>query len=145
MKASYRCEICNKVYNTEDDANHCEAKGIEIPCINVGDVIYFKDCEETPVAYEKYHDIDNRMGDYVLDSDSFWKDIYYHNYDQIIKYTISKIEQDGHRLLYILKGKGNHKLFWREDKKPDINYPTLDKTQIITIQNASYNRKIKEE
>jgi len=42
QKIQYQCEICHKLYYTEDQARGCESQGIEKPLVELGQTILFK-------------------------------------------------------------------------------------------------------
>ena len=52
----YKCEICGHLYRDIEEAQKCEARGYSEELVKVGDIIYFKDCKDTPILYGKLYE-----------------------------------------------------------------------------------------
>ena len=45
------CEICGRQSEDKDDIEKCENVGVPAPLVNIGDILYFNDCKETPILF----------------------------------------------------------------------------------------------
>lgn len=139
MKVSYQCEICYRTYKNEKDARDCESKGIETPALKVGDIINFKDCKETPIAYSKVYEKETWGYVYNEDVIDFWHECLAESSTDS-KYKIKEIIKDGHRIRYVVD---NMKTFSYEDygNWKTLEYPVFYNINVLNIMSASYNNK----
>lgn len=118
MITNYICEICGNWDTDKNKIIECEKRGIPIPLVEVGDIIYFNDCEQTPVFYGKIDrmldmDIDyefTREGQAIRKSEFFM--------NQIQKFEVLDIKIKGHNIEYRLGG----------DEEYGYNFVSLDLT-----------------
>ena len=52
LKTLYMCEICGRQSEDKEEIEKCENVGVPVPLVKVGDLIFFKDCKETPILFE---------------------------------------------------------------------------------------------
>lgn len=53
----YKCEICGRESANIEEIRECENIGIPKPIVSEGDIIYFKDCKDTPLYYEIFNSV----------------------------------------------------------------------------------------
>ena len=126
-KPLYECEICHTQNEDMEYILKCESKGVPRQLVNVGDIVFFKDCEETPIMY----------GANVFDYNFFQvktRCLAYTN--KGIHLTVIKINKNGHRISYILGLNDNALIGW--DFHGDC-YPVVNGNELMKkILNASY-------
>ena len=97
MITYYKCEICGATSTNKEAVIKCENKGAPIPLVKEGDIIYFKDCEETPVLHNSLPNgsyLRYKLTDIITKMEWFIGKLY--------KYRVLKIEIIGHDIKYIL-------------------------------------------
>ncbi len=120
LKTLYMCEICGRQSEDKEEIEKCENVGVPVPLVKVGDLIFFKDCKETPILFENEKiltEISNESSIYA----AIRKARIFLN--QLLKYKVQDIIVDGHEIEYRLQGiKGesvnfsasdDFKSFWR--------------------------------
>ena len=103
MKIIYKCEICGNTSETKSKIQKCEKQGIPRPLLNIGDTIYFKDCEETPVVFGMEKDFFSDLYDSDIIGMAIRK-VHSTLLNNIYEYKIRDIKIDGHSIKYILEG-----------------------------------------
>ena len=97
----YKCEICGRLYRDIEEAQKCEARGYSEELVKVGDIIYFKDCKDTPILYSKlYEYLDKGIRppkyiEYAYDHASI-------NFNILQPFEVYKIVYKGHDIYYYL-------------------------------------------
>lgn len=97
----YKCEICGRQSENKNEIEKCENIGVPVPLVNVGDIIYFKDCKETPILYGKEELLMKLSYDSII-CQSMKKARLFLN--QLLRYEVGDIIIDGHNIEYRLKG-----------------------------------------
>lgn len=101
LKTLYICEICGRQSEDKKEIKKCESVGVPISLVNIGDIIYFKDCKETPILFGN---------EKLLTEISNTGSIYYTMrkarifLNQLLKYKVQNIIVDGHEIEYRLQG-----------------------------------------
>lgn len=101
MKTMYMCKICGRQSEDKNEIEKCESVGVPVSLVNIGDIIYFKDCKETPILFGN---------EKLLTEISNTGSIYYTMrkarifLNQLLKYKVQNIIVDGHEIEYRLQG-----------------------------------------
>lgn len=101
MKILYECKICGRQSEDKNEIEKCENIGVPVPLVSVGDIIYFKDCKETPILYGKEE---------LLTKLSFDSNIYQSMkkarlfLNLLLRYEVSDVIINGHNIEYRLNG-----------------------------------------
>lgn len=104
----YKCEICGRESANIEEIIECENIGVLKPIVNEGDIIYFKDCKDTPLYYGILNSAIYKPKDFleVYQCASIF-------FDKLVPYKVPKIIIDGHDISYRLKGiEGKSKSFY---------------------------------
>jgi len=114
MKTIYVCEICDREYDTEEEAMQCESQGLESPILPVGSFVLTH-----PIQYGRFGWF-NGNKDWIiqaprgLHSKKDWDSTYYNFIYVITAVTYNKERRKGHIPRYHLatramtKETGNH-------------------------------------
>lgn len=100
MRVLYQCETCGRTSENKSDIEKCETKGIPKPLVNIGDTIYFKDCEETPVLFGEGKDPFSKL--YSDDIIGVTMREACTCLNQLCEYKVINIIIEGHNVEYIL-------------------------------------------
>lgn len=133
----YKCEICGRESINIDEIEECENKGIPTPIVSEGDIIYFKDCEDTPLYYGILNSLLNKSKDFL---EVYQKASIFFN--KLVPYEVSKIIIDGHDILYRLKGiEGKSKSFYSGsiDFEHGYYYPEIYGNEFMNEILKNYN------
>lgn len=101
LKTMYMCKICGRQSEDKNEIEKCESVGVPVSLVNIGDIIYFKDCKETPILFGN---------EKLLTEISNTGSIYYTMrkarifLNQLLKYKVQNIIVDGHEIEYRLQG-----------------------------------------
>lgn len=101
----YECDICGARSENKKWIEECEKKGRPIPLVNVGDVVYFKDCEETPILFGEEKKAPHNT--HLFDKNIVGKTMRLARQlflNQLCKYEVAEIKICGHKIEYFLKG-----------------------------------------
>lgn len=138
----YKCEVCGQIYENKKMAEECEKKEKPILLVNIGDIIYFKDCEKTPVLFGEEKKLpcysylfdDNCIGREMRKARSICLDVLY-------KYEVSGIKIYGHNVEYILRGiKGESTCFNASiDFEHFWHYPSIFGNDLMRKVLKEYN------
>lgn len=137
----YKCEICGRLSDNIKEIEECENKGIPTPIVNEGDIIYFKDCEDTSLYFGILKSILNNSEDFL---EVYQKASIFFN--KLLPYEVSKIIIDGHDILYRLKGiKGESASFYSGsiDYEHGYYYPEIHNNELMNEILEKYNKKFK--
>jgi len=137
----YKCEICGRLSDNIKEIEECENKGIPTPIVNEGDIIYFKDCEDTPLYFGILKSILNNSEDFfkVYQKASIF-------FNNLLPYEVSKIIIDGHDILYRLKGiKGKSTSFYSGsiDYEHGYYYPEIHNNELMNEILEKYNKNFR--
>lgn len=133
----YKCEICGRESTNIEEIRECENIGIPKPIVSEGDIIYFKDCKDTPLYYEIFNSV-------LYKSEDFFK-VYQQAsifFNQLVPYEVSKIIIDGHNISYRLKGiEGKSKSFYSGsiDFEHGYYYPEIHGNEFMNEILGNYN------
>lgn len=58
----YMCDICGRISTNKNQIIECESRGRSTPLVHEGDIIYFKDCQETPIYHYYINDKSPQIG-----------------------------------------------------------------------------------
>lgn len=119
-KTLYRCEICGAISEDKEKIEQCEKKGKPEPLVNKGDVIYFKDCKETPLLYGRNEMYLPKRVITVIDRARIFFNI-------LNPYKVKDIIIDGHHIEYVLSGTKGKSADWSatDNFEQWYHYPTI--------------------
>lgn len=135
----YKCEICGMESDNIEEIKKCESRGLPNAIVSIGDIIFFKDCKDTPL----YYWIANK----VLYSSKDFSEVYQRAtvfFNELLPYEVSEIIINGHDISYRLKGvKGKSKNFYSGsiDYEHGYYYPEIYGNEIMTEILEKYNKK----
>lgn len=137
MIVLYKCEICGEISENKSVIEACEKKGKPIPLVNVGDVIYFKDCEETPVLYGRKE---------IFEDDCISKTMRIASImlNRLCKYKVRYIKIHGHEIEYILGEIKGESVEWNacNDFEHWWHYPSIYGNDLMRkVLKKKYNDK----
>jgi hypothetical protein len=138
MKTLYVCEICGQTSEDKSVIEKCESRGVPTPLVNVGDIICFNDCPETPILYNHslyYGDIDLSPSMVnILNTAKLF-------FNQTCKYTVKRIDIDGHNISYKLGGiKGESVCMDGWNSSVSIYYPCINGNEFMKKVLQEYNQ-----
>lgn len=143
-KTLYRCEICGATSENKEMIEQCEKKGKPQPIVNEGDIIYFKDCKETPLLYGKevdgYFSFNFRLPKYIQDVVDRARVFF----NVLSPYRVKKVEIKGHNISYILGGIKGKSADWTSvdyGSGNTFHYPTIDDNELMQKILEKYNKK----
>ena len=143
-KTLYRCEICGATSEDKEKIEQCEKKGKPEPLVNEGDIIYFKDCKETPLLYGKETDdpFDFYFGlpDYVQKVINRARIFF----NVLNPYRVKRVEIKGHNISYILEGIEGKSVDWTSidyGSGNTFHYPEIDGNELMGKILEKYNKK----
>lgn len=140
MITYYQCEICGAKSKYKNAILRCENKGVPTPLVKEGDIIYLKDCKETPVLYVehpsspitypigKLHELKEEMRQFFI--------------GKLYKYKVSKIKIIGHDIKYILMPIEDEYAanFSYTDYAITYTYPTIEGNELMQKVLDLYNK-----
>lgn len=143
-KTQYRCEICGAISEDKEKIEQCEKKGKPEILVNEGDIIYFKDCKETPLLYGR--EVENYFGLYVE-----LPDYIQHVVDRarvffnvLNPYKVKKVKREGHNISYVLEGIDGKSADWTSvdySSGNTFHYPEIHGNEFMTQILEKYNKK----
>ena len=137
----YKCEICGAISENKSVIEACEKKEKPIPLVNVGDIVYFKDCSGTPVLYGE----EKSTSTHLFEDDSIGKTMRQARVflNHLCKYKVKDIKIHGHEVEYILGGIKGESAEW--NVSPDFeywwHYPSIYGNDLMRKVLEEYNSK----
>lgn len=148
----YICDICGRISTNKNQIVECESRGEPVPLVREGDIIYFKDCQETPIYHNYIHDKTPSSGmkkDYASHMDYLYHEeheLYRHitmSYligSDLREWIVSGIKINGHRIEYHLVTKpGRNRLIYGSPLSYEI-YPVIKSNEEMLKILDLYNK-----
>lgn len=143
-KTLYKCEICGEISEDKEKIEKCESKGKPKILVNIGDVIYFKDCKETPLLYEK--EVNNPISS-IFGMPTYIQDVIDRArvfFNVLNPYKVKDIQIKGHDISYILEGIDGKSVDWTSidySSGNTFHYPEIHGNKFMLEILDKYNKK----
>lgn len=143
MKKLYQCEICGYISEDEENVKKCENCGVPIPLANEGDIIYFSDCEETPILYDLY---DDKFFSIAFVGNDFYSlktkayNLARFEFNTLKKYKVEEISVIGHDISYklsMIEGESHQIVIY--NKCGTYYYPIIKGNNLMKKNIEKYN------
>ena len=137
----YQCEICGTISENKSLIEACEKKEPPIALVSIGDIVYFKDCAETPVLWGEEKSVyshlfaDDCIGRTMRQARIFL--------NQLCKYKVKDIKVHGHDVEYILGGIKGESQEWNASNDFEYwwHYPSIYGNDLMRKVLKRYNSK----
>lgn len=152
----YVCDICGRISTNKNQIIECESKGRPIPLVQEGDIIYFKDCQETPIYHNYINDKSPQIG-IVGNYQSYMSYLYVEECDlykhinisylvgsKLKEWIVAKLEIIGHDIKYYLvtkSGGGNFSYSLYHYFNPEWVYPVIESNDMMLKILNLYNKQ----
>lgn len=149
----YVCDICGRISTNKNQIIECENRGKPVPLVREGDIIYFKDCQETPIYYKYVNDKNSVMINYPNYMSYFYEedyDLYRHISKSYLvghvlrAWFIYKIEIIGHGVNYYLGTQstgGSFTYGYNNYFDPEWVYPVIESNEMMLKILNLYNKR----
>lgn len=152
----YVCDICGRISTNKNQIIECESRGRPTSLVQEGDVIWFKDCEETPIYHNYINDKSPQIGirenyqSYMSYLCSEERQIYKHittSYlvgSKLNEWIVGKIEIIRHDIKYYMVTKlGGGNFSYSHDNYFNLEweYPVIESNDIMLKILNLYNKR----